>query len=34
MIIIDNWMQPFGERFVANYSAVGGRAIDIVTGPL
>lgn len=32
-LFLDSWMQPFGERFVANYSAVGGRAIDIVTGP-
>ncbi|KAK3368733.1 hypothetical protein B0H63DRAFT_80781 [Podospora didyma] len=29
----DTFMQPFGERFVANYSAVGGRTIDFVLGP-
>ncbi|KAK1759077.1 hypothetical protein QBC47DRAFT_436604 [Echria macrotheca] len=28
----DTFMQPFGERFVANYSAVGFRAIDLVLG--
>ncbi|KAK3312852.1 hypothetical protein B0H66DRAFT_631688 [Apodospora peruviana] len=26
----DTWMQPFGEQFVANYSAVGNRAIDTI----
>jgi hypothetical protein len=28
----DNFMQPYGERFVEGYSAVGHRAIDIVLG--
>ncbi|KAK4442015.1 hypothetical protein QBC34DRAFT_314003 [Podospora aff. communis PSN243] len=28
----DTFMQPFGERFVANYSAVGHRTIDFVLG--
>ncbi|KAK0708663.1 hypothetical protein B0H67DRAFT_603524 [Lasiosphaeris hirsuta] len=29
----DTFMQPFGERFVANYSAVGSRTVDFVLGP-
>lgn len=29
----DTFMQPFGERFVPGYSAVGGRTIDFVLGP-
>jgi hypothetical protein len=28
----DTFMQPYGERFVPGYSAVGGRAIDRVLG--
>ena len=26
----DTWMQPWGENYVANYSAVGKRAFDIL----
>lgn len=26
-------MQPFGERLVPGYSAVGNRTIDLVLGP-
>ncbi|KAH8887862.1 hypothetical protein GQ53DRAFT_725593 [Thozetella sp. PMI_491] len=26
----DTWMQPWGEHFVTNYSAVGSRAFDLV----
>ncbi|KXX82079.1 hypothetical protein MMYC01_201567 [Madurella mycetomatis] len=29
----DTWMQPYGERLVDGYSAVGHRAIDGVLGP-
>ncbi|KAK0634217.1 hypothetical protein B0T14DRAFT_417934 [Immersiella caudata] len=29
----NTFLQPFGERFVANYSAVGHRTIDFVLGP-
>ncbi|KAK0651005.1 hypothetical protein B0T16DRAFT_403004 [Cercophora newfieldiana] len=29
----DTFQQAFGERFVANYSAIGNRTIDLVFGP-
>jgi hypothetical protein len=28
----DTWQQPWGDRFVANYSAVGHRGIDFILG--